>query len=252
MLTSRSTKRGELIRLLTVCGALTGAACQEERAGSGTLVVPFELGNRRTCETFEVYRVRGELDDGDAVFVDEVSCESGLLRFENVPAGNYNVRLFARDKDGVVVMDSLDDVSKPMSVVGDGTTVIAEDPVLLMATPARLYVRWSFGFGSCKSAGIERFDVSAWRSDGAELLLEGRLDCEDDGDEDDHYRAVKDVKRTLAGDHVAEVTVVPLDEGRLEVGDPVTFKFSPPGPGHDIRLSVTCDEDGCTGSGKLD
>jgi hypothetical protein len=139
-----------------------------------------------------------------------------------------------------------------MNVIGDGTTVVADRPVKLTATPAHLYLRWSFGFGSCKSSGIDLFAISVWRSDGSELLLSTELACRLDGEGSEGYRAVADPERALAGDQVGEVSVQALDRSGLELGEIVTFEFPAPGPGHDIKLSLTCEEGACTGSGHPD
>jgi hypothetical protein len=46
--------------------------------------------------------------------------------------------------------------------------------------------------------------------------------------------------------------VQPDDESNLAVGDRISFGFAPPGPGGEIRLSLSCDEGGCRGSGLPD
>jgi len=238
------------LALVSALGSSLTGCEKEDDATFGTLVVPFELGNRRTCDSFGVERVRGELDDG--MFVDEASCEAGEVRFSQVPAGSYRARLFALDDDDVEIMDSLRDRDVLMNVVGDGTTVVADRPVKLTATPAHLFVRWTFGFGSCKSSGIDLFTLGVWRSDGSELMLTADLDCRQDGEGSEGYREVPDPDRALAGDQVGEVAIQALDRSGLEVGEPVTFDFPAPGAGRDIKLSLECEEGACTGLGYPD
>lgn len=235
--------------VLALGAGLTG--CREhDEPSSGTLVVPFELGNRRSCESFSVERVRGELDDGR--FIDEATCEAGEVRFLQVPAGSYHARMFALDDDDVEVMDSLHDRDAVMNVIGGGTTVVADRPIMLTATPAHLYVRWTFGFGTCRSAGIDLFALSVWRRGGSELLLAADLDCHLDGDDDEGYRAVPDLERALAGDEVGELTIQPLDRTGLELGEPVEFDFAAPGAGRDMKFSLVCEEGSCQGKGYPD
>lgn len=254
MFASRSSLRTRHLGLVLLgCGLLGNASCLfeegEDGGSEGTLVVPFELGNRRSCESFDVERVRGELVEGSD-YVDEVRCDTGQLRFQGVRAGNYRVRLYGLDEEGVAVMDNRLDDETLLKVIGHGNTVVADRPVKLTRTPAHMYLRWTFGFGTCKSAGISGFAISVWRSDGSELLLETELDCELDGEGPEGYREVSE--RGLIGDQIGEVTVQPLDTAGFEIGDPVVFEFMAPGAGRDIKLSVTCEDTNCTGSGEPD
>ncbi|HKU38153.1 MAG TPA: hypothetical protein VJR89_08400 [Polyangiales bacterium] len=225
--------------------SLALAACFEDDDSTGTLVVPFELGNGRDCDDFDVEHVRGELDDGK--YVDEVRCEIGVVKFEDVPKGKYDVRLFGLDNDDVAVMDSLEEDDLEMEVLGDGTTVIAGDAVKLTSAPANLYIRWTFGFGTCKSAGVDQFEVEVWRGDGSDLLMDSELDCDEVSDDDENYHLVPDPKREFAGDEVGEVTITPVDKHDDEIGDPVEFEFDAPGAGRDVKLSLLCNEEGCVG-----
>lgn len=239
-----STTRVQSPIVLLASLSIALVACIKDKDSTGTLVVPFELGNGRDCKDFDVEHVRGELDDGK--YKDEVRCEVGVVKFEHVPAGKYHVRLYGLDNDDVAIMDSLEDDDLKMEVLGDDTTVIAGDPVTLTSAPANLYVRWTFGFGTCKSASVDQFEVEVWRGDGSDLILHSDLDCDDVSDDEDHYHKVPDPKRALEGDEVCEATVTPVDKHNDEIGDPVEFDFDPPGPGRDIKLSLLCNEDGCT------
>jgi len=229
---------------------LGNTSCDEKKDDHGTLIVPFKLGNDRGCDDFNVKTVRGVLDHGDSKddesYEDEVRCEARELRFENVPSGSWRLRLYgysAADDDNAV-MDSLQDTELRMNVIGNGTTVVADRKVMLTAAPAHLLVRWSFGYGTCKSAGIGSFVVTVWRNDGSDLLLEDELDCEAVGDaKDGYYRKIPDEKRLLLGNDSGEVAVQPLDPDGKEIGDPLSYTFKAPGAGQEIKLSLKCDED---------
>ena len=228
-----------------------GTACSgEDDPEAGVLVVPYQLGNQRDCGSLGVKIVRAELDD--PTYVEEASCDTGEIRFQQVEAGAYHVRLFGVDGSGVAIMDSLKSGEIPVSVIGDGTTVVADPAVMLTAAPAHLMMRWAFGFGTCESTAIDRFAVTAWRSDGSALLLETAVDCDVPGDGADQYRAVPDLERELSGDEVGEVAVQALDENAGKIGDAITFDFAEPGAGRYVKLSLECDDAGCSGSGAPD
>lgn len=226
-------------------------SCDEDKNDHGTLIVPFKLGNDRSCDDFKVKTVRGVLDRGDDAkddesYDEEVKCETRELRFENIPSGSWRLRLFGyADKDeDHAVMDSLQDGNLRMNVIGDGTTVVADHKVMLTAAPAQLLIRWSFGYGTCKSVGISSFGVTVWRNDGSDLLLEDELDCADVGDaEDGYYRKIPDDKRLLLGGDSGEVAVQPRDLDGRDIGEALSYTFKPPGAGQAIKLSLKCDED---------
>jgi hypothetical protein len=233
--------------VVLACALLGLTSCDVKEDTHGTLIVPFKLGNDRSCSDFNVKTVRGELDaGGDLQYDDEVKCETKELRFEGVPAGSYKLRLygFSPDDKDVPVMDSLQDDSLTMNVIGDGTIVVADRKVMLTSAPAHLLVRWSFGYGTCKSAGIGSFAISVWRSDGSDLLLDDELDCGAVGKADDsYYRKIPDERRMLAGNESGEVAVQPLSIGGDEIGEALSYPFKAPGPGKEIKLSIKCDED---------
>jgi hypothetical protein len=236
-----------LLGLLAVAGFGCGA---EGEPDLGVLVVPYELGNARDCESLGVVAVRAELDGGD--FVEESDCDHGEVRFTQLEPGRYEAVLYGLDERNVAVMDSLEEGPAEIDVVGSRTTVVFDPAIRLTAAPARLKLRWQFGFGSCESATIERFGVTAWRSDGSELLMTTEVACDMPGDGRGQYRDVPDVERELSGDELGEVEVQPYDEHDQPVGEQVTFGFDSPGPGGEVRLSLECNVGGCEGSGAAD
>jgi hypothetical protein len=224
------------------CGAESGP-------DTGVLVVPYELGNARDCESLGIVGVRVELDNGDYA---ETDCDAGEVRFNLLDPGRYDVIVYGLDDEGVAVMDSLEAGPTSIDVIGSHTTVIVDPAVRLTAAPAQLKLRWEFGFGSCEAAAIERFGISAWRSDGSELLMTTEVSCAMPGEGRDQYRVVPDEERELSGDELGEVEIQPYDGHDLPIGEPVIFGFDSPGPGRDVRLSLTCDVGGCEGSGLAD
>src|SRR5262245_58704260 len=111
------TARSRICKVVLACAAFGLAAC-EDSDSSGTLIVPFNLGNQRTCKDFHVETVRGELNDAE--YVDEVRCDAGELRFQHIPEGAYNLRLYGYDSDDVAIMDSLQHEHLTINVI-DGT-----------------------------------------------------------------------------------------------------------------------------------
>jgi hypothetical protein len=237
-------------RLLGVLSALGLGCGGEEGPRAGVLVIPFELGNRKDCESLAISRVRAELDEGS--IVEEADCDRGEVRFNLLMPGRYDAVLFGLDDDDVEVMDSLASGLVPLDVVGRGTTVVADPAVKLTAAPARLHLRWDFGFSSCGGAGIDSFLLTAWHADGSELLLETEIACDTPGQGRGQYRGVADEDRELGGDQLGEVNVQPFDENGIAVGDPIVFVFEAPGAGRRVELSLHCDEGGCEGSGQPD
>jgi hypothetical protein len=217
---------------------------------TGTLVVPFALGNNRSCEDVGVEYVRAELNQ--EAYVEEAPCANGQVRFKNVPAGSYKIKISAFDRDDVEVMDSQQSSEEVVSVTGGDITSKHERAVTLTAAPAHLRVRWTFGFTSCRGAGIDRFEIKAWHGGGDDLLISKTLPCALEGDGKDQYREIADPQRRLSGEQAGEVTIQALDKTSVEVGPAAVFKYKAPGAGHDIRLTVDCDQGACKGTGKPD
>lgn len=245
----RSLKHVASVALTLWAVSLAGCA-SDELGSSGVLIVPFELGNRRSCEDLGIVAIRGELDDGD--YIEEVDCDAGELRFAHLEPGRYKVTLYGLDDDDTPVMDSLGAGPQAIQVVGDGTTVVFDPAIGLTSAPARLLLRWSFGFSTCDAASIAGFAVAAWRADGSALLMESEIACSVAGQGRDQYRLVPDLGRELSGSEVGEVEIQPHDLEGFAIGDATTFSFEAPGPGAEIKLSLSCDSGGCTGSGEPD
>lgn len=231
--------------------ALSLLACDgSDAVAKGVLIVPYELGNNRSCDDLGVDTVQADLDDG--FIVEEVDCDEGQVRIESVPVGTYNIRVFGLDADGFPVLDS--EATGPVKErVIDSSTTTVDPKILLTSAPARLFVRWGFGFSSCDEEGVDHFLIRAWHKEGIQLLLESELNCMTKGEGSESYRRVPDPDRELGGDVLGEVSVQPVDADGNELGDPVVFVFDPPGAGHPVRLSLSdCSSNGCEGSGEPD
>ena len=228
---------------LAVSGVNTGCA---DEIGPGSIVVPVELGNQKSCEEVGVTHILAELDGG--MWSEEVTCDLGEVRFDNLEAGEYELWVGALDSNGVAIMDN----SGPqvVEVVGDGTTVTT-DAVRLTDAPAKVRVRWDFGFGSCSAASIDRFEISAFEVGGSADLLSASIACSADGDSNG-YRELPDPNRDLRGNLLGEIAVTPVDSGGTPVGSTAQFTFEPPGPGYAVNLSLSCEDTGCTSSGVPD
>jgi hypothetical protein len=220
-----------------------------DNAGVGALVVPFEFGKAKDCNSTGVAFVRAELNTGKTV---EGSCRRGRVRFDDLEPGPYTVTVYGLDQQGREIMDSLDRKPVRADVVGDDAVVVIDPPIPLVSAPAKLKLRWTFGFGSCQSDEIGAFAVTAWNIDQLTEQMTGRLNCLSQGDHVENYRVLPDPGRLLAGDQVGAADVQPLDQSDLPVGDRVSFTFPPPPAGGEIRLSLSCDEGGCRGTGAPD
>ncbi|MET0386945.1 MAG: hypothetical protein ABW321_13350 [Polyangiales bacterium] len=240
--------------VLAAGSALTACGDSEEGTTStGTLVIPFQLGNNRACEDLGVEMVRAELTLNDKEYVEDAPCGQFQVRFRDIAAGTYELTMVGVDEDGVEIMDSYTERDTMVSVAGNDQTSVTMPVVTLTAAPAHLLVRWNFGFTNCRAMEIESFVVAAWRGSGTDKLIGDTLDCEGEPDRPDQYREIPDPDRRFTGEGTIEVSVQPLDAMDVNVGNAVTFKFMGPGPGREARLSLDCDiGGGCDGTGKLD
>lgn len=229
--------------------ALGAGGCGDDETSTGALVIPFQLGNDKSCEAVGVDFVLAELDNG---YLEQmVDCTEGEVRFTSVPEGSYSIVLYGMTA-GYPIMDSLEGGDLVQPVAGQGSTTTVSPAVVLTSAPAKLELRWDFGFSSCQTADIDAFRVMAWEENGQDLLLMGTLDCSQAGEGANNYRTLSDPDRKLGGELLGEVSIQPLNGAGESVGDVVTFMFDPPGAGHPVRLSVECDSTGCDGSGEPD
>ena len=235
------------IALLTGLG-LNSVGCGDG-GEPGSLVVPFRLGIDLDCEEAGVERVRASLD-GD-LYVETADCEDAEVRFDRIEADKYSLFVEGLDSSGVTVMDNGADELPTVEVLGDDTTVTA-DEIRLTASPAHLLVRWGFEFIACADASIESFAIEAFDEDGQKDLLTTRIKCEEMASDGDGYRVVPDEDRLLDGEQLGRVRVQAQDKDGVDVGDAAIFEFAPPGPGYTVKLTLNCESNGCSGSGTPD
>lgn len=239
----------QLFTPLLVIAALTTASCKKEKeATKGTLVVPFQLGSGKSCDEVSIAKVKATLDE-DA-YDEEITCSKKEIRFDNVESGIYSLKLYGYDSEGHAIMDSMADEIK----VEEDNTVTVDPPVVLSDAPGQIRLRWDLGFGNCKIWDLKDFQLNVWSEDGNKLALETSIACDDNKVDDDVYRTVPDPDRRLDGTNLGALQLQPRDANGTALGgkEPVKFKFSSPGPGGLVKLSVKCDDDGCEGSGEAD
>lgn len=222
--------------------ALTACGNTDEPA---QMTVPYQLGNNLDCDAVGVSQIVGTLD-GD-VYEERVDCGEDLV-FDSVDAGRYTLKVEAETEEGLVVLDNgaTPAADRTFEVLGTGTEVTVPRQTLTNS-PVELQVRWDFDFTSCGGTGIEAFRITAFDDAGTGILLTDELACEANG-----YQSVDDPDRELAGNVFGQVSIEPVDSSNESIGDPVSFAFEPPGAGRIIRLSMVCDDLGCSGTGMPD
>lgn len=230
----------------------SAAGCQPDR-GPGDLTVTFVLGNDRSCddvgvEDIRVNLLRGRGDDRTVIHSETAPCSAGEVTIEDIDPRAYEIEVFGTDSARVDTFDNLGEPEADRRVeIFEASSVDVE--VDLTARPAQLEVRWDFDFSSCSGSGIDRFQVRAFQEGGGTQLLESELDCDDGGA---GYRLVDDPDRRLNGTLLGEVGIRPLDESGATIGDNIVFTFDPVGAGYPVRLTLECEDTGCSGSGTPD
>jgi len=229
-----------------VCVLVTNCKGEE----SGSLQVSFQLGSGKSCGEFDIERVEAVLTNNDSDYDETVNCDKGEIRFNDVEPGTYDLRLFGYDSNSAAVKSSI----LQEATIKAGETTMIEKPIPLLDAPAKLKIRWDFEFSDCETEGIGGFHVTAFSGGGSDILFENRdIACDSKPDDDDgKYHTVPDEDRDLKGDDFGEVTIQPYDVNSADLGDAINFSFDNPGPGGEIKLSLSCGDTGCIGSGKPD
>ena len=217
-------------------------ACKNEDPGS--LIVTYRLGNDKSCQEAGVQEIHVVLDEENGI-EESAACAAGQVEILGLPVGNYNVDVTGIDANGVVIMDNIDDGTTKANVTGSGKELMPAE-IALTDAPAKLEVRWDFGFTSCENTGIDSFEIEAFDESGSASLVSGSLGCSDLADNNDGYHFVADPDRNIDGRRLGEVGVQPVDSDGVEVGDRVLFTIMPPSPGYTVQLTFDCVEGGCT------
>ncbi|MBN1653830.1 MAG: hypothetical protein JXA30_08645 [Deltaproteobacteria bacterium] len=223
------------------------ASCKGEESGS--LQLSFQLGSGKSCDEFGIERVKAFLTDSGEEYDESVDCDKGEIRFNDVEAGTYRLKLFGYDADKAAVKDS----EEEETTIKSGKTTTIETPIRLIDAPVTLKLRWDFEFSDCKKAGLGGFFITAFSSDGSDVLFDGQdILCNSNTVDDDGYHTIPDEGRDLKGNNFGEVEIQPYDANSAPLGEAIRFVFDSPGPGGEIRLSLSCDDTGCRGSGEPD
>ncbi len=225
------------------------AGCKGEDS-PGSLVVTYRLGNDRSCADTGVQEIRVVLDEEDGI-EDGAPCVDGEVVLEGLPVGTYTVLVEGIDQNGVVIMDNIDASETKVKIAGDGKELMPST-IALTDSPAKLQVRWDFGFTSCENVGIDAFEIEAFDEAGSDNLLTASLDCTAQPDTSAGYRDVADPERELNGRRFGQLGIQPVDSSGAEVGERLIYNFDPPTPGYTVGVTLECDELGCTGTGSPD
>ncbi|MEE9382467.1 MAG: hypothetical protein V3V08_03535 [Nannocystaceae bacterium] len=234
---------------LLVGASATGC---ESDPGPGSVLVPVELGNSKTCAEVNISTLEATLGDSTVT----VPCVDTSLevRFDDVAKGTYDLSVVGRNDEGVGTIDSGGTPDLWVEVLGEGATVGPNlSPVRLTDAPAHLFVRRDLGFLTCESANMTSFRVIAFEEGGSTILLKDTFDCASPTTDAEGYYAVPDPSRVVKGKLLGEMAIQPLDAADMAVGAAVIFEFAPPGPGRDVKFTLSaCSQTGCTGTGEPD
>jgi hypothetical protein len=245
-MSTRTARQMVVIVLTTVLAVLLSASCQYEEKGS--LQLSFQLGSGKSCKEFGIKKVEALLVSKDeSEYSEKVDCGDGEIRFTDIPAGTYSLKLYGIDSHNAAIKDS----ETQDATIKGGQTLTIETPIVLLDAPAILKVGWDLGLSNCKSSEIGGFSITAYNSDGSDILFKNKkIDCDSDSNVDeDNYHIVPDEGRDLKGNDFGEVDIQPYDTNSEPLGDSIHFTFDSPKPGEEIKLLLDCDKTGCEGSG---
>jgi hypothetical protein len=249
---SRSFPRSFALITGALLTAATLAGCKQD-IGPGSVVVSYVLGNNKTCAEIEVTNIevklfRGTFEEPEVEYTELVPCDgSGEVVIDGIVPDSYEIRVIGKDANDVAILDNLGQTSaeRRVEVFDDAESTIDVD---LTARPAELWVRWALGMGgfsNCGGVGIDRFQITAYETGGAQVMLETEIDCEEAGDETTGYRLVEDPDRELNGARLGEVGIRAIGADGSQIGAPAAFIFDPPGAGYPVELGIECTNVGC-------
>lgn len=245
----------------------TLSACNNDTP-TGALTVPFQIGSNDVC-TFKnpadmdipvedvriaLYRP-GTIGSAEPVAEETVPCADKEASFTTIAAGTYEIVAEGLDANRLVVFDNVGEMNKAEVLEGQDTSA---DRVRLSLTPAKVYLRWSYGFGNsqCSQIPVKKYAVEARRDDGNSKLGEGDFACDAVTDDPDNYHLLADEGRVINGNDLDTIEITPKDASGGDVGMYASFSFAPPGPGGSVKLSITveCSDTECNlmGSGMPD
>jgi hypothetical protein len=222
-----------------------GSGCSSETQ-SGIVVVDYAFDSGDGCEALGVVQVRASLRGGMNPSA-TAGCGSGVT-IENVPAGNYGLKVEALDDVGDTIYDNLGTVGappmdQPVEVLGG---VSNGYDATLYQTPA--VVRMIFQivdeegfFLQAANAEIKEFEVVARRTNVpmvTHVYDYGTAQPKE---------AMADPERRMEGDLLNNVRVQPRGASGQDIGGLVEVMFEPPGHGKAVEIRIDCVETDCEG-----
>lgn len=235
-----------LSRAVAAVGLFTALAACNNDPGSGTVTVNYSFDPITSCNEDQETVIDIEVEIGDDVATDSVSCENGGGDLTvTAPAGTYDIVVRGIDDVGDVVVDNLGGETSDdrIEIIGGDTL---DFPVVLGLVPATLEVNLSVRnngvFAQCTSDAItiKGLRAQAWG-------FSGQLKTHDfDLCDFDDFLPVPDDMREINGRLFDRAVLQPLDASGNPVGDPYDTQFAAPiGAGKSVRLAIECEDDSC-------
>ncbi len=226
-------------------GTLTGCYDSVFMAPEGDLIAPYSIAYQGTsCESAGVKTVRAVLDNG--TYIAEASCDAYEIQFEGVEPGAYELTVYGLNDRGKPVVDNLENGPVVVQIVAD-QEITVEEPIELKEAPEPMWLRWSLGFGNCKTRGIKYIQVVVVEN-GKKKLSE-RLKCNLGGKGEQEYRLVPDPKRVMIDATFDEIIVQPLANNGGELGQAFAVSFDQAyfdeWEDGAINMTLTCHPSGC-------
>jgi hypothetical protein len=199
-----------------------------------------------SCEEAGVESIVAVLGDGE--YSETVPCNDHRIRINGIEPGEYALTLYGVNREGTRVVDNLKDGGQSVHV-RPGETTDVQHPIDLTESPIRLKMRWSLGWGTCKSRGLHRFVVESYDADG-QVIFAGKLACKTDGTLAGDFRMVPNPKRELVNPDMAAVVVYPVDKNGSRFSDEFAVEYADEeipeiGPGESWGMSIVCSPSRC-------
>lgn len=258
-----------ILGMLGVLALSTSVLAACGTADPGHVTAEYILGNGKGCEELLISTVEGRLvpvaaeesdEEDDQAGLEPVEAAAtacaapGLVEFDSVDPGLYELHLRARNHEGVVVMDNVFKANPepPLEVLGDGLEVVVPS-VALGDSPGYVKLRWliSDGFITCQDMGIGFFRVSTWDEAGTEALHTADIACSDPPVDNQGHRLLPDPRGNIKGKRFGEASVVAHDINGNAISSPAYFELPQAvQPGYTAYLTLLCENglESCAGA----
>lgn len=236
---------------------LSLAACNHTSAADGSATINWTLGGL-TCSSVGLGDVEVEIWDRDLlVDVQTESCTLGETTFNDIPAGTYDVKVWAYPpaKVGEIQDRSHADATHEGSFAGlsvrSNQRSVLESGIDLVARKGAIYVRWRFQNAEmCRYNGVAEVSVYI-RDDFGNVVASGTYDCT----LDDYIDSLEDpemIEQASRGVYMPALDVEPLtlsalglnDDGRATYKAVAEFQLDH-GEVRDISLVLAACYDSC-------